>query len=896
MHLITTHIQANFDALASMLAVKKLHPNARLVLPGVQERNVRQYLYSGALDRYTFYAPNDINLTKTSTLSIVCTRNPSRLGQLTPYLNNKELHLNIYDHHPKVTGDIEGNNEFFKEYGATTTLLIELLQQQKILITAEEATTFALGIYESTGSLSRPTTTVEDLHAAAWLLEQNAQLETVSHYLQREMTSVQIEILHELLNTAQKYTIQDIPIVILTWTGEEYIDDFPRIVDRFMAMENLNCVCALISMADRLYLIVRSNIEELDAGKIARKFGGNGHPTAASATIREITLLQAEEKLIHTLHHHIHPTPIALEMMSSPAIIIPLQSSIAQAHKILVRYNITAAPVVSDGETLGIISRQTIERASHHHLEHRPVGDYMSSDFATLDITATLADVHEIIVNNRQRIIPIIEEKSGEMAGIITRTDLLNRLVNDPGRLSKNLHHESTKDIFSRQHHNLSGIIAETLSKEMVLLLKTIGELAEKKRYTTYAVGGFVRDLLLKKPNLDLDIVVEGDGIAFAQSLARHTGGRCRTHERFKTAVVLLPEKISATLQGNNGEKNFKIDVATTRLEYYEAPAAMPTVEHSSIKLDLSRRDFTINAMAIHLAPHRFGQLIDYFHSQQDLKKRTIRILHNLSFVEDPSRIFRAIRLEKRMKFQISPHTRRLMRNAVHMNLFGKGDDVRFFSELKIILSEKDPLPALERLGQFNLYQFLWPDLQPHYRVDRRYRHALLQAQQALAWYRLLFPEETCNNWIVYLLTIMSRSPEEVLENFCIRFAVSDKVKEFLLTQKRLVKKNLEFLHRNTTLKNSEIVTTLHEIANEGLLYMMAIARKRHITRAISFYITQLLEITPLLTGKDLIDMGYQPGPQFQKILNFLLMAKLDQEVKTKEDELAAVRKNFPLP
>jgi tRNA nucleotidyltransferase (CCA-adding enzyme) len=163
--------------------------------------------------------------------------------------------------------------------------------------------------------------------------------------------------------------------------------------------------------------------------------------------------------------------------------------------------------------------------------------------------------------------------------------------------------------------------------------------------------------------------------------------GSYRTHERFKTAMVLMPS-------------GFKIDIATARLEYYEYPAAMPTVELSSIKLDLSRRDFTINAMAIHLNPEHFGTLIDFFNCQNDLKQRTIKVMHNLSFVEDPSRIFRAIRFENGWSSKSHPHTKRLIVNAVNMKLFGKANDSRFFPNSKSILSEENPLPGHSATGR----------------------------------------------------------------------------------------------------------------------------------------------------------------------------------------------------
>jgi tRNA nucleotidyltransferase (CCA-adding enzyme) len=502
----------------------------------------------------------------------------------------------------------------------------------------------------------------------------------------------------------------------------------------------------------------------------------------------------------------------------------------------------------------------------------------MSSDVKCLPLKATLADIQELIIENRQRLIPIVQNKA--LMGVITRTDLLNRLVNDPAHLPKNLLHEEDHPSLERKR-NLNALIVDCLSREMVQLLQAIGGVADKLRYNAFAVGGFVRDLLLKKPNLDLDIVIEGDGIGFAKAFAADLGGRYRTHERFKTAVVLMPD-------------GFKIDIATARLEYYEYPAAMPTVELSSIKLDLYRRDFTINAMAIQLNQKHFGTLIDFFNSQNDLKQKSVKVLHNLSFVEDPSRIFRAVRFEKRMGFQISPHTRRLIINAVNMKLFGKSEDSRFLSELKIIFSEENPLPAIQRLAEFDLFQFLWPDLRPHYEIDRRFMHILTQAQLAISWFRLLYLDEPCRNWVVYLLAIMSRSGLDELSAFCARFGETAKVTEYLLDQKDRADKALNRLSRDNHLKNSQIVACFEEITLEGVLYIMAIARKNQVKKAVSLYVTSLRHVEAGLSGNELKQLGYQPGPQFKKILKYLKNLQLDNLNIGPEEAVELVKKKFP--
>jgi tRNA nucleotidyltransferase (CCA-adding enzyme) len=887
MQLISTHLNADFDSLASMVAVQKLYPDAIMTFPGSQERNVRTYLAQNLFQIKNLTKLKDVDLTTVQTLILVDNRSQKRLGPIEKCLSNPEISLHLYDHHLINRGDLKGDIEVVEDYGSTTTLLVEILKSKNIPINSMEATLFALGIYEDTGSLTHLTTTPQDLMTAAWLVEKGARLDQVAQFITHELTANQITILHGLMKTARQYTIQDIPVVVITQSFDEYIDEFSLIVRRFMAMENLNVLFALISMAGRIYFIARSRIADVNVGSIARDLGGGGHSSAASATIKDITLIEAQEKLIHTLHRHIHPQPIAREMMSTPAITLKPANSISEAKEILTRYNITAAPVcdataphsTKQPEILGIITRQVLEKATHHNLGNRPVSDYMTSDVKTLPLKATLADIQELIIEYRQRIIPIVE--NDHMVGIITRTDLLNRLVNDPAHLPKNLLHESDHPSLERTR-NLSSLIAEHLHRNMILLLRTIGEVASENNFTSFAVGGFVRDLLLKKKNFDLDIVIEGDGIAFAKSLAAHLGGRYRTHERFKTAVVLLKD-------------GFKIDIATARLEYYEYPAAMPTVELSSIKLDLSRRDFTINAMAVQLNPAQFGTLIDFFNCQSDLKKKVIKVLHNLSFVEDPSRIFRAIRFEKRMDFQISPHTRRLIANAVQMQLFGKADDTRFLSEIKYILTEENPIPALQRLAEFDLLQFLWPDLKPHYKLDQRYGYVLTQAQLAISWHKLLYLNEPCRNWAVYLLTIMSRSGPEILQAFCERFDETQKNTDFLLEQKKKCDATIHILRRNGGMKNSVIAASFAEIEIEGLLYMMSIARKNHVKRAISTYVTKLRYIVPELTGKDLLAMGYSPGPQFRVILERIKETRLNGQIDSIEEERTLVRREFPL-
>jgi tRNA nucleotidyltransferase (CCA-adding enzyme) len=450
MRVITTHQNADFDGLAAMIAAQKLYPDALLVFSGSQERNVREFTSQSLLYNYDFHKVKDINLEAITSLILVDTRSSERIGPFADCLGrNPGLTLHIYDHHLYNPGDLSGEVEVIKDYGSTTTILINLLQERQIPITANEATIFALGIYEDTGSLTHLTTTPEDLMAAAWLLQQGAKLDQVAQFLTHELTSTQIGLLHELMKSARQYTIQDIPIAVVTHSLSHYVDEFALIVRRFMAMENLNVLFALISMAGRIYLIARSRIADVNVGIIARDLRRR-RPRHRSLGDLEGSHPDGGRGKTHPRPAPPYPPqPIASEMMSKPGITVAPDTTIAEAQALLTRYNITSAPVrqrlrpdPAEGHAiLGIITRQILKRRRTIILADRPVSEYMSTEVRTLPLNATLADIQELIIENRQRLIPIVENDA--LMGVITRTDLLNRLVNDPAHLPKDLLHEA---------------------------------------------------------------------------------------------------------------------------------------------------------------------------------------------------------------------------------------------------------------------------------------------------------------------------------------------------------------------------------------------------------------------------------------------------------------------
>jgi tRNA nucleotidyltransferase (CCA-adding enzyme) len=414
----------------------------------------------------------------------------------------------------------------------------------------------------------------------------------------------------------------------------------------------------------------------------------------------------------------------------------------------------------------------------------------------------------------------------------------------------------------------------ERLSADLITNLQQIGEVADKIGCGAYVVGGFVRDLFLYRSDEDIDIVIEGDGIAFAKKYAKIVGARIHAHEKFGTAVIIFPD-------------GFKIDVASARMEYYKFPAALPVVEMSSIKLDLYRRDFTINTLAIQLNSSKFGTLIDFFSARKDVKEKIIRVLHNLSFVEDPTRVFRAIRFEQRFEFTIGKLTMGLIANAISMDFFRELSGKRVFAELRLILQEENPVATIRRLNDFDLLKVIHPSI----KFDKNLMARLNSVKKVLSWHDLLFLEESYKKWIVYFLVLIRSCKSHISKEICRRFELKPEDGKILCAERFEADKCIFWLERNLAVSDSAIYRKLNGFKIESILFMMAVAKKKAVKKSISHFFTDLRRTQLSLKGRDLKKMGLKPGPVYRQVLEAVLDAKLDGTLKSKKDEIEFARR-----
>ncbi|MDR2696333.1 MAG: CBS domain-containing protein [Deltaproteobacteria bacterium] len=857
--LITCHVNVDFDAFASLIGAAALYPDSILLFPGTQERALHLFFQEYAGVMYYFKDAKEIDWTSISHLVLVDCRQRARVPHVDELLNRTDIAVEVWDHHPDSPDDIQAHRAHTAAVGATVTLLVEEARRRGIHFSCEDASILGLGLYGDTGSFTFSSTTVRDFLAAAVLREYGMDMEFVRELSGHELTSLHVQVLNALLESASTYHLNGVPVAVAEASLDSYLGDFAPLAHKLMEMERFEVLFALGRMGDRVQVVARSRNDLVNVGKVCQGLGGGGHTYAASASVRDQTLTQVRDEIFRHLYAQVNSDKRAADYMSAPVVGIEEDRSIRDAQELMERFGLKAVPVFKTGTKIcvGILDLQTALRAVGHGLEEMSVAEFMRGSVQTVQQDASLHELMNIIIAGRQRLVPVLEQE--HTVGVVTRTDLINVFAEEPGRLSIPL-----RDTGGRER-DVRKLMQDRLPKTHLELLRRIGELGDGMRLPVYMVGGVVRDLLLERPNYDMDLVVEGNGIAFARALAKKLGGRVREHREFLTAVVIYPDQ---------GGLEARIDVATARLEYYEYPAALPTVELSSIKMDLFRRDFTINALAIRLNRTSFGQLVDFFGGQRDMKERVIRVLHTLSFVEDPTRILRAIRFEQRYGFKLSPATERMIKSAVAHKFMDKVSGSRLFHELKLVFDDRNPVACLARMEDFDLLPAVHPCLKLHPPL----LSLLHSLREFLDWYRLLFFEEQPQPWYAYLLGLCRTLNYQETSSVFGRLGISRKQKEELLALReriRAVYPQVEAWQARGGAV-SELYNLLADIPLDGVLFMMARTESEDMRKNLSHFITQWRYEKLDISGKELLAMGLSPGPLLGHIMRLVLAAKLD--------------------
>ncbi len=866
MKIVLTHQNPDFDALSSAYAALKLYNCDQIITCSSIEENIRNFFETKNLEIPIInFSEKDLkNFNEKIELIVItdCKTN-SRLGILAELINKTEK-LIIYDHHPESPHDIKPNELYLEQIGSTTTMLVEKLFDTNIRFSIDEYTFFLLAIYEDTGFLSFSNTQPRDLYAAAMLLEKGAQITAVKEFVKHEMSKQHIFLLNELLLNMQLYSIKGLHIGLSYASIDEYLNDISVLAHKIMDIENLDALFIAVRSGYRIIVIGRSSNTYVNTAEILSSLGGGGHPTASSCIVKDMTLNETYDKLVTLVKEYVKPMIYVKEFMTSPVKFVTTDQTFDDAFNEFMKYNLNMLPVVNDGKTTGLIARKDILQGLKHGLSSEPVSSIMQIEFETISPDASFLEVQDIILGKNQKLIPV--EKNGKLVGVVTRTDLLRLLSEEISRSSKNKL-ERIKNVQNYGFRNIKNLIHERIPETYYKMLCEIGQLAEKHNMNAYLVGGFVRDIIMRQPNLDIDIVVEGDATILAKYYAEIIDAKVAIHHKYKTATVKL-------------KNNFSIDFATSRTEYYNLPAATPEVENSSIKNDLYRRDFSINAMAVKINSTNFGELLDFFGGQKDIKDKKIRVLHNLSFVDDPSRCFRAIRFAVRYGFDIGPHTHKLLKHAVSLNLFDRVLGSRLFTELKYILSEDSYLQGINKLCEYNMLKFFSKKIKI---TEDKYKK-FNTLDKISHWYSVQC-ENKIEIWICRFSILFSELKFKDIIQLSDRLDFSTEYrKEFtrnFFRARRVVFKIVRtkditpyFIYECFKSFKDEFILIIGAILGEDYEYM------------IKDYFTKISKINLEISGKDLIELGFKPSIKFGKILNEILKMKINGEIFTKEEEL----------
>ena len=920
MEIILCHQTADFDALGAAVGLTQLKPGAKLVLTGGAHPGVKDFL---ALyrDEFATIERRSVNPKQIQRLCVVDTQHRDRLGLAAQWLDLPQIEaVEVYDHHLNTRGDIPATCQQIEAVGATTTLIVEKLQQADITLTPPEATVMALAIHVDTVSLTGEQTTPRDARALAWLMERGAIAHTVREYIEPGLSRELQRLLSEAMTQLNRREIFGYCVAWVLLETDRFVPGLSSLAERSIDLTEADLLLMGARYfrrpgeGERLTVIGRSRIPGTNLARLFAPWQGGGHPQAAAVNVKDRDAEKVLQALVEGAIAQIPQPLTARGLMSSPVRTIRPRVTVGEAQRILLRYGHSGLCVVDEGDRLvGIISRRDIDIALHHGFAHAPVKGYMSRNLKTLAPETPLPEIEALMVAHDVGRLPVLE--GDRLMGIVTRTDVLQLSVNSY-QLSVNGQQATgnTSAWLSASRQQFPDL-RSLLSPQISNLLDLAAKEARQRGWHLYLVGGAVRDLLLESPvtshqsptnhqpttnqppttnNIqDIDLVVDGfdrtveagAGVELAKVLQQcYPRARLEVHGAFQTAALLWHK--------DSEYSSLALDIATARTEFYPYPAANPEVEASDLRQDLYRRDFTINALAWRLTEPRSQELLDFFGGLSDLRSRCIRVLHANSFIEDPTRIYRAVRFAVRLGFTLEPQTEDYIRYALDSGAYDRRDrkvpalTTRLKAELKYILQAPYWYPALKLIAALGALRCL---------------HPRLKLDDAL-WWQIRFldrgmrrfdPENSLVHWQLRLEMLLSNLPTPAAVRVAENLQLSaDSIQR--LSRFNDLKQQITLSLRELSSNRPSAIANILRQYKTPMLALLVVQVPRSTRRKIWRYLTCWSQIAAPLNGNDLKELGYKPGPQYKQMLDELLYATLDGVIRDRAEAEAFLRSRYP--
>lgn len=870
MRIILTHEQADFDALASLLAAYLTDPDSTPVLPRRMNRNVRAFLTLYGAE-FPFIDQNELNGEPISAVTLVDTQAMVTVRGLVPHPT-----VRVIDHHPRRDSLPPEWEVWIVEIGATTTVLTETLQEQNSALTPMQATLLMLGIYEDTGALTYTRTSPRDLLAASFLLAQGANLNILNDFLNHPLSKDQQIIYDQLREAVETIQVHGYSVMLAVGDAHGTDEELSSIAHKLRDLYDPAALFLLVQTRNGVQLIARSNTDHIDVGEISLEFGGGGHERAAAALIRDRDLLDTRAELVEMLPVYIRPAVTVSQIMSRIPQLLSPETSAQEAARRMRLYGYEGYPVVDDGKVIGLLTRRAVDRAIAHKLNYTAL-QLMEAGQITISADDSIEQLQDRMISSGWGQIPVVDPDTQAIIGIVTRTDLLKTL---PGHSRP------------AAHQNIAARLEAALPPARLQLLKAVLAVASEHSVALYVVGGFVRDLLLDRPSLDFDLVVEGDAIQLAHAIGRRYGGRITSHARFGTAKWHTGELREGLIErlmtpGIHRENQIEsrasdipdsLDLVTARTEFYTFPTALPTVERGSIKLDLHRRDFTINTLAVRLDGEHYGKLHDYWGGLNDLRQKKVRVLHSLSFIDDPTRLLRAVRFEQRFGFQIEIRTLELMTQALPLLERISGDRIRH--ELDHMLADPKVTGILARLNDLKLLTTIHPELTWDAWIESCLAK-LLNHTAADYWdLEIDSNQNHIRQAIPYIFWTVKLNRAKIA-SLADRLKLAAGLRGVLYSARELWKQLPQLANQLA----SEQTVFLDEIPPLARFGVYLACDDGYSTRMLQQHAQKWTHIKSVTDGEILRQHGLPPGPIYKEILGQLRAAWLDGKIHTPAEE-----------
>jgi tRNA nucleotidyltransferase (CCA-adding enzyme) len=860
MDLIISHENTDIDGLAGMIAASKLYQEGKVVVSENMTTLAKRFL---ALykDEFEIYRYDEVDYNNVNRVIVIDTHEYDRLGNMTELINWEQVEVIVYDHHPHQKLDWI-NIDLSENVGSSASIIVNRLKRENIKLNRSEATLFALGISADTGNFMHLNTESEDLMAFAYLLDMGANKKVINEYLLETLDKNQKRVFELLIKHRKDIRIKDKNIALFTLKYPRYVTGLNNVVEKIKLLYQLPVVFVLVEMEGKVIIIGRSSDENVNLEEIFSDLGGGGHSGAGSVSLKT-DLEIARNKLETTIRDKIKVSVKVEEVMQEP-VKVNQDIKIEKVKQLMEKENISGVFVVDEDESVkGIFTTRDLRRLTEEDDIYRvPVKGYMTKKLIYIKPDDTIHKAQEKMVNNDIGRLPVKNE-DGRVIGVITRRDILNQYYKEETSSQNQNRYVSSLVSITPEKVKISSKLDE-LPNQIRKIFKNIGKIAQDNDSRVFLVGGMVRDLLLNKDNKDFDFVVEGNVEGLIKDVASNYDVKYKYNSNFQTGSMVINNK-------------YELDFAVSRNELYTHPGALPKVKKADIFDDLFRRDFTVNALAVALHPEEYGYLYDFFKAREDVGDRILKALHRFSFLDDPTRIIRGIRVVLQHNLEIEEETKALMQEAIRLNEFSDVTFPRIFKELRLLFLEEPDQRFLEILEEIPFLRLLYDGYQLPKGIKDKWERA--------GYYLAYFNNNNYNvkEWVVYFSLIFKNLPRSLIE----RWSVKSNLKEIILFKPE--EYNIDQITKLTG--SVDIYNKLKNISNEKLVLLLAEHDNKKLEEKIFYFLEQISDIKLAVDGNDLIELGFKEGPIISIALKLLKRQVLKNNLKTRKEQLNYAKK-----